>query len=207
MFEIKLNENISKFLNGLECVENKDELKKILANDSISMNSLLEFYKSKKSTDDITMSQLLCPLDFKYKEKRIPGSDYSEEFRSQLEYLKTKQQEESYQEMLNKERIKINRDDDWVSPSQMNKQIKEQVTTIFNIIISVISVVTAIWYWTNSSMNISAEYRILLCLFFGLLVLVAEVVVYSSYLRKIEEAKNLERSKFENRQIVKTIKL
>lgn len=93
---------------------------------------------------------------------------------------------------------------DSLTPLQEHKQVKSQITTIFNIFISVASVTYAVWYWTYSSMRLSDAYRILLCLFFGLLVLIAEVVVYMSYLNKVEEAKIKERSKKEIKKVVKS---
>lgn len=45
----------------------------------------------------------------------------------------------------------------------------------------------------------------ILCLFFGILILVAELVVYNSYLRKISDAKEKERAKIEKKKVVKEI--
>lgn len=91
-----------------------------------------------------------------------------------------------------------------LTPLQEHKQVKSQITTIFNIFISVASVTYAIWYWSNSSMRLNDAYRVLLCLFFGLIVLIAEVFVYMSYLNKVEEAKIKERSKKEIKKVVKS---
>ena len=67
--------------------------------------------------------------------------------------------------------------------------------------------VVAIWYWTGSSSNLALHYRVITCLFFGILVLIAEVVVYNSYLNKIEDAKKRERTKKETKKVVKKIVL
>ncbi|GMF03840.1 unnamed protein product [Ambrosiozyma monospora] len=94
---------------------------------------------------------------------------------------------------------------DNLTPSQQNKQLKQQLTTIFNIFISVVSVGYAVWYWSGSSMRLNDGVRILLCLFFSLLVLVAEVVMFGGYLKKIDDARIVERKKKEVKHVVETV--
>lgn len=223
MFEIVINDsietNLKRLLSGSQ-LKNKncssitrDEIQQYLDQNYISMNSLLGLYKAFwKDDDSITMKQLMSPLDFKFKEKRKPGSNYTKEFKAQLDKLRLKQDEVEYQKLVKGDDNKTNGlfnvkegDELELTPAQINKQIKEQVTTIFNILLSVVSVVFAIWYWTGTSMRIEVQYRILLCLFFGILVLVAEVVVYNSYLTKIDDAKQRERTKKEKRKVVKKL--
>lgn len=95
--------------------------------------------------------------------------------------------------------------DDIKTISQMQKELKSNLTTIVNILISVASVVYAIWYWTNTSWPLTLGQRVLLCVFFGILVLVAEVVVYMGYLNKIEEAKIRERTTVEIKKVIKQL--
>ncbi|KAG5367329.1 Vacuolar ATPase assembly integral membrane protein [Yarrowia sp. C11] len=90
------------------------------------------------------------------------------------------------------------------SISQQTKQLKHQMTTIFNIGLSVVSVSYAIWYWTKSSAGMGVSARALLAIWGGLLILVAEVVVYGRYVRKTTEARVTERKKKETKQIVST---
>ncbi|KAG5358451.1 Vacuolar ATPase assembly integral membrane protein [Yarrowia sp. B02] len=90
------------------------------------------------------------------------------------------------------------------SISQQTKQLKHQITTIFNIALSVVSVSYAIWYWTKSSAGMSVSARALLSIWGGLVILVAEVVVYGRYVRKTTEARVTERKKRETKQIVST---
>lgn len=199
--------------NGSETID-QDDVKnrtKNCANDKIISTD----HKNSK----ISIKQLLQNVDFKYKDKYIPKSNYSSEFKEQLEQLNLKLQEREYQEMVKRKddissKTKItmgisndNDNTDWITPAQINKQIKEQITTIFNILVSVASVVYAIWYWTNSSGYFALEVRILLCLFFGLLILVAEIVVYNSYLNKIEVAKQNEKNKKVKKTIIKTFNI
>lgn len=88
--------------------------------------------------------------------------------------------------------------------SQQTKELKHQITTIFNIGLSVVSVSYAIWYWTKSSAGMGVSARALLAIWGGLLILVAEVVVYGRYLRKTTEARVTERRKKETKQVMST---
>ena len=176
------------------------------------MESLVNLYNLYwKDSSEVSLKELMTSLDFKFKDKRKPGENYTTEFKEQLNKLRLMQQENEYQKLVNKEKehsslVHVKEGDELeLSPAQINKQIKEQVTTIFNILLSVVSVVFAIWYWTGTSMRVEVQYRILLCLFFGILVLVAEVVVYNSYLNKIDAAKQKERRKKEKKKVIKTL--
>lgn len=90
-------------------------------------------------------------------------------------------------------------------PAIAAKQLKEQITTIFNIFVLVASVVYAVWYWTGSSWGLEPVWRVLLCVFTGLLVVTAEVVVYMGYLRRVEEARTKERNKKEVKKVVRKL--
>ncbi|CCH46006.1 Vacuolar ATPase assembly integral membrane protein VPH2 [Wickerhamomyces ciferrii] len=127
-------------------------------------------------------------------------SSYTPEFQSQLNKLKYQLEEQEYQNLINKGHV----DNDYQTPNEMAKELKNQLTTILNIFVSVCSVVYAIWYWTKNY-QFNPAYRVLICLFFGILILVAEVVVFNSYLRKIENAKLKEANKIEKKTIIDTI--
>lgn len=212
MFEIKLNKEIKLQLSKLNDDESaaihRQEIERFLKNDSITMEALIKYHKECWQTE-ISLKQLLTPLEFKFKPKPVPGSNYTPEFKKQLDILDLQQQERDYQELIKKSRLTnlfgTTIGDDAVTPAQMSKEVREQVTTVFNVLVSVVSVVFAIWYWTGSSTRLALHYRVIICLFFGILVLVAEVVVYNSYLRKISDAKVKERSKKEKKKIVKKI--
>ncbi|CCD27338.1 Vph2p NDAI_0K01470 [Naumovozyma dairenensis CBS 421] len=218
MFEIQINCAICDKLQELAKETNeddkslKDEVDTLLNNGSISMERLLHYHKTywKETT---RMKDLLIPLEFKFKEKHNPGSKYSDDFKTQLKLLKLKQDELDYQNLIKKDKqntlLGSNERDDNVdlSPAEINKQIKEQITTVFNILVTVVSVVFAIWYWSGSSSYLPLHYRLLLCILAGITVLVAEVVVYNSYLNKIQEAKLKERSKKERKKVIKKITL
>ncbi|AJS39960.1 Vph2p [Saccharomyces cerevisiae YJM1083] len=215
MFEIKLNDRITEFLrkfkNSAKSNEGIDEdIDLFLKRHAIPMQSLLFYVKEYRKDSDLPCSikELLKPLEFEFKPKAVRGSHYSEDFKKNLEFLKYQEQELEYQSMVKRSKSVFSlQEDDELTPSQINKQIKEQVTTVFNVLVSVISVVVAIWYWTGSSTNFPVHVRLLLCLFFGILVLVADVVVYNSYLKKLEEAKLKEKTKVEKKKVLSKITL
>ncbi len=215
MFEIKLNDRITEFLrkfkNSAKSNEGIDEdIDLFLKRHAIPMQSLLFYVKEYRKDSDLQCSikELLKPLEFEFKPKAVRGSHYSEDFKKKLEFLKYQEQELEYQSMVKRSKSVFSlQEDDELTPSQINKQIKEQVTTVFNVLVSVISVVVAIWYWTGSSTNFPVHVRLLLCLFFGILVLVADVVVYNSYLKKLEEAKVKEKTKVEKKKVLSKITL
>ncbi|AJS32817.1 Vph2p [Saccharomyces cerevisiae YJM1208] len=215
MFEIKLNDRITEFLrkfkNSAKSNEGIDEdIDLFLKRHAIPMQSLLFYVKEYRKDSDLPCSikELLKPLEFEFKPKAVRGSHYSEDFKKKLEFLKYQEQELEYQSMVKRSKSVFSlQEDDELTPSQINKQIKEQVTTVFNVLVSVISVVVAIWYWTGSSTNFPVHVRLLLCLFFGILVLVADVVVYNSYLKKLEEAKVKEKTKLEKKKVLSKITL
>lgn len=215
MFEIKLNDRITEFLrkfkNSAKSNEGIDEdIDLFLKRHAIPMQSLLFYVKEYRKDSDLPCSikELLKPLEFEFKPKAVRGLHYSEDFKKKLEFLKYQEQELEYQSMVKRSKSVFSlQEEDELTPSQINKQIKEQVTTVFNVLVSVISVVVAIWYWTGSSTNFPIHVRLLLCLFFGILVLVADVVVYNSYLKKLEEAKVKEKTKVEKKKVLSKITL
>jgi uncharacterized membrane protein YidH (DUF202 family) len=88
------------------------------------------------------------------------------------------------------------------------KEVKHQLTTIVNVLITVVSVGYAVWYWSGSSMGLNGKNdatRLLLSIFASIVVLVAEVVVFSGYLRKVDESREKEKNIIESRSIVETV--
>ncbi|CCE88747.1 Piso0_001526 [Millerozyma farinosa CBS 7064] len=175
----------------------------------ISHENLLQFYLDNQPTKSFLELIRQCKLyvgDYIPEEctRRKPKSKEYIEFMNKL-MLEEKANE--YDRLVNKrsefQTLYDHSSKDSLTPSQEHKQVKSQITTIFNIFISVASVTYAIWYWSNSSMRLNDAYRALLCLFFGLIVLIAEVFVYMSYLNKVEEAKIKERSKKEIKKVIK----
>jgi len=175
---------------------------------TVTHRDLVKFYNEHHPTKSLMELMRLCTIV--PREHPVSTVPKTPEFIKSMEQLRLKQKELEYQKLLNSSlsfSTLYDNNDTKVSIHQQTKEAKSHLTTIFNIIISVGSVVYAIWYWTETSWKLAPSWRVLLCLFFGLLVLIAEVVVYMSYLNKIDSARNTESSKKEVKKIVKTIKL
>lgn len=210
MFEIRLNDQLKRHLEVLR-KDNADEgitslSDQILEKGSVSMEALIKLYNDQLK-NRVSLQQLLSPLEFKFKEKHVPGANYKPEFKQQLQRLKLQQQETDYQQLIKKSGPPgaTVADEDMVTPAQMHREVKEQVTTVFNILVSVVSVSFALWYWSGSSSGMALHYRVLISLFFGILVLIAEVVVYNSYLQRVSDARAREKCKKERKKVVKKI--
>lgn len=88
-------------------------------------------------------------------------------------------------------------DDDEVTYSDVNRQ----VTLIFNVLVSIFACAGALWvvskWWSTPA-------RIALSMAGSLLVGIAEVVVYSGYIRRVSESKAREKGIKEVKEVVKT---
>ncbi|KAH3680572.1 hypothetical protein WICMUC_000246 [Wickerhamomyces mucosus] len=211
MSKFQLNDSIKEILNSKNF--NIPHSKIIIERNWITFNDLIYIHQNYlisnfDNNKNIQLKDFIKGLKFYSSPKFKPS--YSKEFQQSLDLIKLKLEEESYQKLINNYKSSTskkfndwNNNDEILTPHQINKQINEQLTTILNIFISVGSVVYAIWYWTKNYNNL--PFRILLCLFFGILILIAEVVVYNSYLNKISKARKLERNKKEIKKVVDTI--
>lgn len=124
------------------------------------------------------------------------------EYLASVERLTRQREEEEYRRMVNMD-IGLYDHDASTTPASMAKELRSQLTTIVNVLVLVALVVYAVWHWTRLLWGLSNGLRVLCCLFFGVLVLVAEVVVFSGYLLRVEDARKRERAKRE----VKLLKL
>ncbi|KAI9682760.1 MAG: hypothetical protein M1829_006748 [Trizodia sp. TS-e1964] len=79
--------------------------------------------------------------------------------------------------------------------------VNRQVALIINVLVSIICCSAAIWMATS---RWSAPKRLAISMAGSLLVAVAEVVVYNGYLRRLKEAKEIEKSKQEKKDVIKT---
>lgn len=170
--------------------------------------------KKSKIRQDHTLLEFLSGSKI-YKEP-VVGQKKTPEFITLMEQLRLKQKELEYQKMVNDDLASGNlhrmielererREGVDYSPSKVAKEVKSQLSTVINILFTTVSVAYAIWYWTGSSTNMSLEWRVLCSLFFTLLALVAEVVVFSGYVRKIRVARFEERHKQEKEVVVESI--
>ncbi|KAG7730076.1 hypothetical protein KL933_001156 [Ogataea haglerorum] len=148
-----------------------------------------------KSTDLVLIKDLSPYFD------PPPQTPKSPDFLKQMEKLKAQQEELEYQRLVGSLPGQHGRP----SVLQEAKEVKHQLTTIVNVLISVVSVAYAVWYWTGSVNLFNDATRVLLALFAAILVLVAEVVVFGGYLRRVDEAKQRERKKKEVRKVVHSV--
>lgn len=85
--------------------------------------------------------------------------------------------------------------------SVLFKDVNRHIMLIFNILLSIVACAAAVWmvgkWWSTPA-------RLALSMGSGLLVGVAEIVVYSGYLRRLEEAKGKERKVQEVRETIKS---
>lgn len=169
-------------------------------------HSSLEDYSSAISHNDlillakhtsVSLSQLTRGTQVYFPPKKAPPPK-SKEYMKLMEKLRAQQQEKEYQELLGN---RYNDEPD-ITPGKAVKELREQLSTIVNIAVSVGSVAFAIWYWTGTSTHWSMSARTLLSLFAAILVLVAETVVYLGYKNKIAEAQAVEKAKKEIKEVV-----
>ncbi|OBA19099.1 hypothetical protein METBIDRAFT_80041 [Metschnikowia bicuspidata var. bicuspidata NRRL YB-4993] len=207
MAKFRLTRELANIIqdSGLSTTE-KDH---VLAKDTIDHVFLVEFYRTyrpRASMLELLQTTQLVILD---KNPRNENETKPELFVKLMEDLRLRNKEEEYQKLVNPSPTlntlyEQKYHDEPFNSVRQHKETKTHITTMFNILISVASVVYAIWYWTDSSWGIRDSYRVLLCIFFGILILVAEVVVYMGYLRRIEEAKIKERNKKELKKVVRS---
>lgn len=185
-----------------------DEKAILVSQPSISKTNLVHFYNRCKPTSTLLGLMKITKITLENKNIGV-AQPKSKEFLASMEHLRLLAMEQEYQRLVNPKPTmgtlyEDKLDEEPFNPARAHKEVKSHITTMFNILISVASVVYAIWYWTNSSWKLRDSYRVLLCLFFGILILVAEVVVYMAYLKKIEAARVKERQKLEVKKVVKS---
>lgn len=109
-------------------------------------------------------------ISFATSKPKIHGMNYTSEFKELLNTIKKQQLMDVIKPSEEKQ----------YTHQMLHKELKEIYTTILNILITVVSSIVACWYWTPFK---DINLRVLLCLFVGILVLVADVVVYNSFRR------------------------
>jgi hypothetical protein len=167
----------------------------------ITTNDLL--YIQKAHLQDIPLSTLLKGLT-PYTPTKPTKSSYSAEFQRLLDELKYKLEEQEYQEIIH--RGKVKNDEEYMTPSEVWRQVNSYITNIINVLVTVAAVAWAIWVWTSYNPAVfKLQYRVLLCFFGGLLALIADVVVLNSFFRKLDEAKQKESKKKEIKKIIETV--
>lgn len=178
--------------------------KYVVEHDYITHRQLIEFYQLHKPTESLRM---LLKMTSIYNPPPSPPPKKTKEFEDLMARLRLEAKEKEYRDLVTSktEFDTLYEPSEPQSLAQTNKELKSNVTTIINILVSVASVVYAVWYWGGSSWGLEPGIKVLLCVFFGILVLVAEVVVYMGYINKIEDAKQKERLKKEVKKVVRRI--
>lgn len=123
-----------------------------------------------------------------YTEPPSPPAPKTKEFIQHMEKIRNDVAEREYQELISRPNDKPF---PVLDPREV-KDTKEQLTTIVNIIVSIVSVGFALWYWSSSFSDPS---RVLLAVFGSIATAFAEVVVYMGYRRRIDEAREIENPK------------
>ncbi|CAN3365326.1 vacuolar ATPase assembly integral membrane protein Vph2p [Diutina catenulata] len=186
--------------------ENK---RKLLSLPPPSHQDIINWYK--RTQPAATLKEVFAATTLEWpKPAAEPTKEKTPEYVELMRRLRLEAKEKEYQQLLRaKPKYETLYEDpltkDTPLPAQAAKEVKSQITTMFNIFISVASVAYAVWYWTASSWGLDVVWRVLLSVLAGLLVLVAEVVVYMGYLRRIDEARVRERSKKEVKKVIRTL--
>lgn len=221
----RLGKRITELLNVSDKVD-KSVKDSILNSDEIRYEELVEILKNESKNERIMYYLSDMKPIFEIYEDKVRGGEKSPEFIKLMEKLQKEEDEKNYRTLINRGmynvienevdgigKYKFLKEGGLIGYNKENsigtqaKEMKHQITTIFNIMITVVSVGYAVWYWSGSSMNINNGNRILLSLFSSILVLVAEVVVFGGYLRKVEEARDKERKVVERKQVLETLVL
>lgn len=136
------------------------------------------------------------------------------EYKELMARLRHEQESRSYNDMINQpksttqlqtfgiggpglDQSQLQSDEDDMTYADVNRQ----VTLIINILVTVVACSIAIWLIARSW---SAPKRLALSMGGSGLIAIAEVVIYSGYIRRLDEAKGVEKKKTETSVITNT---
>lgn len=88
-------------------------------------------------------------------------------------------------------------EDDEVTYADVNRQM----ALIINVLVSIIACSVAVWV---AARHLSTPYRLALSMTSSVVVAVAEVAIYTGYIRRVREAKQTEKVKTEKKEILDT---
>ncbi|KAJ8103002.1 endoplasmic reticulum-based factor for assembly of V-ATPase-domain-containing protein [Lipomyces tetrasporus] len=148
--------------------------------------------------DKYTFSKLLAGTQIYIPPK--PEKKADPEFDARMKRLRVRLQEQEYQEMIASAVPELS--SSFLEPFE-KKEIKQQISVIINIMFSVVSVAFAVWVWGGSSLNTGK--RLLLSMFAGVVVLIAEVALYTGYIQRIDDARKKEKWKKEVKEVINTV--
>jgi hypothetical protein len=172
----------------------------------ISHAQLIDISKMLRGkNEDIHLDQLLkgCAI---YQNPKSTPKQKSTEYEQLMARLRKEDEARQYERMLHPESIQhqnttyghmLNHNQN-IAASQEDdltyKEINRQIGLIFNVLVSIIACGIAIWI---AARRWSAPPRLALSMAGSLIVGIAEVVVYTGYLRRLNEAKVMEKKKKE----------
>ncbi|KAF3912902.1 hypothetical protein AA313_de0207827 [Arthrobotrys entomopaga] len=121
--------------------------------------------------------------------KLPPKPKPSAEYLALMERLKHEQEEKAYAKMIGS-----NQKDETIQ--SISKEVSNQISVILNVFFSSFFMGLAIWYATAnlSTYKNKEPLRVGASITVAIIVAIAEVTLYGSYLRKMEDAKSRERS-------------
>jgi len=179
--------------------------------DPISHAQLIHITKFLRTKNEVVHLDQLLKGSTIYQPPKAGSGPKSSEYEQLMARLRKEEEARSYDRMLNptslhhqnndfahilnqNKNIAASQDDDLTY-----KEVNRQVSVIFNVLVTVICCGIAIWIAARSW---SAPPRLALAMTGSLIVGIAEVVVYTGYLRRVNEAKSREKKKKE----VKTVR-
>lgn len=152
-----------------------------------------EFLIELATLTHVPLSELVRGTEVYFEPVVVP--EKSKDYLDLMAKLRVQQQEREYQELLGNKEDPVR-----LKPGSIDaKAVKEEITTIFNIMISVGAVAYAIWRWTP---HWSLQTRTLASIFGAFFILVAEVVVYLGYRRRVDEAREAAKNLKEKRKVI-----
>ncbi|GEQ72075.1 hypothetical protein JCM33374_g5761 [Metschnikowia sp. JCM 33374] len=154
MTNFKLTKELAALIS--ESSLSSEDKASYLENDTIGHDSLVKFYH--ECRPKASMLELLKTTQLVVPNKNVPNEAVpkTKEFIQTMETLRLRAKEEEYQRLVNPSLARNTLyepkfDDEPFDTVRQHKETKNHITTMFNIFISVASVVYAIWYWTGSS--------------------------------------------------------
>ena len=184
---------IDEYFNDYEKHGQDMKLSKSSAEDYVMFISHKDLIVLSKTTS-YSLSKLVVNSSIYHPPKAQPAPKTAE-YLKLMEQLRLQQQEREYQELVG---VSFKSEADRIeTPGAMVKEVKEQLSTIVNVLLSVFSVGYAVWYWSGTSTHWAVPTRTLMSVLASLLVVVAETGVYLGYKYRISEARKAEQAKQE----------
>ncbi|KAK9450221.1 endoplasmic reticulum-based factor for assembly of V-ATPase-domain-containing protein [Limtongia smithiae] len=126
-----------------------------------------------------------------------PAKKADPEYDARMKMLRARLEEQEYQSMIVDS---IPEGTTGFMETFDTKELKQQLSVIVNVLFSVVSVAFAVWTWGGA--NLSTGKRLLLSMFAGAVVLIAEVTLYIGYVQRIQDAKIEEMRRTEVKEVI-----